>query len=68
MLNVSDTAPMFRIVPMLVTCEISGFLCKDDENGALLGCYLARGGNSLPAFRERKLSKSISSYYSESFP
>ena len=68
MLNVSDTAPMFRIVAMSVTCKISGFLCAEDENGALLGCYSACGGNSLPAFRERKFSKSVSSYYPESCP
>jgi len=30
---------------------ITGFCREVDENCALLGCYAARGGNSLPTFR-----------------
>ena len=39
-----ETAPVF--------CMISDFCCKVDENSALLGCYAASSGNSLPMFRD----------------
>jgi len=34
-------------------CVISGFRCEIGEKCALLGCYEASSGNSLPTFRDK---------------
>jgi hypothetical protein len=36
-----------------LSCEISGYRHEADENCALLSCYTAYSGNSLPTFREK---------------
>jgi hypothetical protein len=37
---------------LIVLCVISGFRRETDENCALLDCYAASSGNSLPTFRD----------------
>jgi hypothetical protein len=37
---------------LIVLCVISGFRREADENCALLDCYAASSGNSLPTFRD----------------
>jgi len=41
-------------------CVISGFRREVEKNCALLGCYAASSGNSLPTFRDNLLVPSSS--------